>query len=274
MVEFQLERTPLQKFCADVWWLVLLQGAAAAALGGLLLARPRATILIVVTFLGVFFLVDGVIILMKSLRGRRRLGVGWWGVVIGTLCITAGIVVLAHPLASAILTATVLVTMLALAALSWGLLSLFAGIRLLREVQGEWSLISGGLLSLGIGALLLARPVFSAKLLVGLIAVFSLLSGIVFLVLAIGIIWVVVTVQRETRRREAAAAVRQSMVEARALRDRYQAAGNLEVSQWGEVLAVAQRAVRPLDHAHPVRSEQLQPGDAAGGADRVDPGIA
>jgi uncharacterized membrane protein HdeD (DUF308 family) len=184
MVEFELERTPWQKFCGDVWWLVLFQGLAAVALGIVLLFRPRATVLILVQLLGVFFLVDGAFILFKSLRGRKRFGLWGWGVMIGTLSILAGMVVLARPLASAVLTGTVLVTFLALAALAWGLISLLTGIRLRREIRGEWSMILGGLLSLGIGVLLLSRPLLTAVALICLIAVFSVLSGIFSLILA------------------------------------------------------------------------------------------
>ena len=184
MVEFQLERTPWQKFCAEVWWLVLVQGLAAFTLGTLLLVRPRATALIMVQFLGVFFLIDGMVILFKSLRGRRMHGLWGWGFAIGTLSTLAGIVVLVHPLASAVLTSAVLAAFLATAALIWGLISLLAGLRLRREARGEWSLILGGLLSLGIASLLLARPLITAALLIGLIAVLSLLSGAFFVILA------------------------------------------------------------------------------------------
>lgn len=184
MVEFQLERTPWQKFCVDVWWLVLLQGLAAVALGTLLLVRPRATVLILVQFLGIFFLVDGLFILFKSLRGRRMFGLWGWGIAIGSLSVLAGVIVLARPLASALLTAAVLVVFLAAASLVWGLISLFTGIRLHREARGEWSLILGGLLSLWIGALLLAQPLFSAALLINLIAVCALLGGLFLLYLA------------------------------------------------------------------------------------------
>ena len=44
---------------SNVWWLFLLQGIAAIILGLMLITAPGATLLVMVTFLGFYWLIEG-----------------------------------------------------------------------------------------------------------------------------------------------------------------------------------------------------------------------
>jgi uncharacterized membrane protein HdeD (DUF308 family) len=61
----------IQQFCSQVWWVVLLRGIALLVLGGLLVAKPEVTAIVLIQFLGAYFLVDGVFSVYNSIKGPK-----------------------------------------------------------------------------------------------------------------------------------------------------------------------------------------------------------
>jgi uncharacterized membrane protein HdeD (DUF308 family) len=168
------DKMVLQQFLSGVWWLVLLRGIAVGILGCLLLTRPAITVLVIVQFMGIYWLVDGIFTLARSIRGRKTHKNWGWGIFVGVLGMLAGLVVLSRPLASAILTQLFLVYFLGITAIVSGITSIITGFRLRKEVRGEWSMFFGGLIWAIFGILLLTSPLMSAVVLIwiaGIIAV-------------------------------------------------------------------------------------------------------
>ena len=96
-------KTAVQEFCSQVWWLVLLRGIAVLALGGLLIAKPGLTAVVLVQFLGAYFLVDGGFAVIKSILGRKYIQ-GWaWGVLMGAVEVLTGIFIFGHPIAGTVI---------------------------------------------------------------------------------------------------------------------------------------------------------------------------
>ena len=80
---------------SSIWWFFLLEGIAGIILGILLLTDPGATILVLVTFLGFYWLIMGILALVRMFIDRS---VPWfWELLIGIIGILAGILVLRHP---------------------------------------------------------------------------------------------------------------------------------------------------------------------------------
>ncbi len=184
MVEIHLEKTPRQRICSDIWWLVLLRGIAAFSLGILLLTRTQSTILLLAQILGAFFVIDGAFILLVSLRGMKYYRRWGTGLFVGFLSILAGTTALLQPAVAALLTVNVLVYFLAFAAFLWGIMSILTGVRLRRDFGGERSMVMGGLLAIGLGALLLARPRITGLVFVLSAAAFAVLLGVFLVILA------------------------------------------------------------------------------------------
>ena len=184
MTEFELERTPQQKVCFEIWWLVLLRGTAALILGILLLIRTRATLLLLVQVLGVFFIIDGTFTLLLSLRGMKYFQRWGTGIFVAVLSILAGVIALGRPAAAALLTVNVLVYFLAFTAILWGLIGILTGARLRRDAGGERSMVLGGLLALGLGGLLLIHPRITGAVLILSTASFAVVLGGFLVVLA------------------------------------------------------------------------------------------
>jgi uncharacterized membrane protein HdeD (DUF308 family) len=70
----------LDQVATDIWWFALLRGIAAVLLGLLLFTNTAATIEVIFIFLGIYWLMDGIVTLLASFTGRKE-HEGWgWGV--------------------------------------------------------------------------------------------------------------------------------------------------------------------------------------------------
>lgn len=174
-----IEKGPVQEFCASVWWIVLLRGIALLALGGLLLAQPALTAVVIVQFLGAYFLVDGVFSIINSIMGRKYMQ-GWgWGLIMGVLEILTGLIIFANPLMSAVLTGSLFIYCVATMAIIYGLFGIVTGFMVRKEVKGEWAMIAGGVLAIIFGALLIMNPMGSIKIYLVIMGVAALFGGVI-----------------------------------------------------------------------------------------------
>jgi len=153
---------------SPVWWLLLLQGTAGIILGLLLLAAPGATLVGIVTFLGFYWLITGVLALVSMFVNHS---VHWiWSLLSGIVGILAGVLVLNHPLVAAVMVPTVLVIVLGIEGLVLGVIeivSAFTGGGIGAFLLGAINVLIGLLLLASPGAAALAVPlVFGVLLLV------------------------------------------------------------------------------------------------------------
>jgi uncharacterized membrane protein HdeD (DUF308 family) len=161
---------------SNIWWVFLLQGIMAIILGLLFLAAPGETLVAVVTFLGFYWLITGVLALVRVFVDRS---VPWvWSLLIGIVGILAGIFVLRHPLLAALTVPTVLVIILGVQGLVMGVFDIIGGFK-----GGGFGSFILGVINILVGLLLLGSPLAAA------LAV-PLVFGILLLIQGVGlIIW-------------------------------------------------------------------------------------
>lgn len=179
------EKGVFQQVCSQIWWLVLLRGISVSVLGILLLSRPAATVAVIVFFMGIYWLADGVFTVAESLRGRKHHKEWGGGLFVGGISVVAGLAVISQPFASAILTSTLLIYFLAFAAVISGVTKILAGMRLRKELPSEWSMIIGGVLHSMFGLILLSKPLASALIFVWMLGILSLAGGIALVVISL-----------------------------------------------------------------------------------------
>ncbi len=173
------EKVLVQRFCFEFWWIVLLRGIALTVLGGLLIAKPGITVIVLVQFLGAYFLVDGVFSVFHSIKGRKYMQ-GWgWGIFMGALEILTGIIVFTNPLVSTIVTASVLVYCVAFMAILFGVLGIVTGIQVRKEIKGEWAMIAGGVLAIIFSVILIMNPMASMSVYLIVMGVMALMGGLI-----------------------------------------------------------------------------------------------
>lgn len=175
-----------KKILENVWSLILLRGIALLVLGLILLIFPMATLTTMIIVMGAWWLIDGIITSYKSFIGRKQNKAWTWGIFTGILGAIAGIIVLSHPSFSAIITTSFIVWFLAISALIYGLNSIITGIRLRKEIKGEWSMIIGGVFSVFLGFILMFSPVLSVLSIMKIIGFISIIGGATLGIVAFG----------------------------------------------------------------------------------------
>ena len=151
------------------WWLGLIEGVATVVIGIFLLISPGMTTLVLVQFLGFFWVISGMLSLMDLFRDQTMWG---WKLFAGILGILAGLVVIRNPLWSAFFLPVVLVIMLGIEALIQG------GVKFVYAFLGGgmWA-IALGLLNVIIGIILLSSPVLSALALILTVGIVAIVGG-------------------------------------------------------------------------------------------------
>lgn len=165
---------------AKNWWLLLLRGILAIVFGILAFAWPGITLVTLVLFYGAYALVDGIFAIAAAIMGGAP-GSRWWLALVGLFGIAAGILTFAWPG----LTALVLLFFIAGWAIAMGVFEIVGAIRLRKEIDNEWWLILGGIVSVLFGIVLLARPGAGALALIWVIGSFAILFGILNIAFAL-----------------------------------------------------------------------------------------
>jgi uncharacterized membrane protein HdeD (DUF308 family) len=164
---------------AKNWWLLLLRGIAAIIFGVLAFAWPGITLLTLILFYGAFALVDGVLAIIAAMTGGAP-APRWWLAIIGLLGIAAGLLTFLMPGLSAL----VLLFFIAGWAVATGLFQIIGAIQLRKEIDNEWLLILGGVISVLFGIGMMLAPGAGALALVWVIGTYAVIIGGVLVVLA------------------------------------------------------------------------------------------
>ena len=160
------------------WWLVLIQGIAAIILGLLLVSSTRMTTLILIQVLGLYWLVDGIISIIRIFLKNTEVHWGWL-LARGILGILAGVLVLQHPLWSALLVPTVLVIILGIQGLIGGIIGIVQALR-----GAGWGAGILGALGCLFGLTLLFNPLIGGLILPYVVGIFAIIGGIAALFMA------------------------------------------------------------------------------------------
>lgn len=165
----------------QIWWVVLLRGIFAVIFGIIALAWPAITVWALVVVFAVYAIVDGIVLVIHSIRDREKIdGWGWW-LGMGVVSVVAGIVALAWPG----ITALAFLYVIAFYALLFGITGAIGALRF-RKVPDSgwvWSLLSG-ILAVVFGVLLLLFPGSGILSLIVLVGIYAILFGLLLVVMS------------------------------------------------------------------------------------------
>jgi uncharacterized membrane protein HdeD (DUF308 family) len=170
----------LLRALAHNWWLILLRGIAAILFGILAFVWPGVTLLTLVLLYGIFAIADGVLAIAAAVMGGAPMP-RWWLALLGLLGIVVGGMTLAWPG----ITALVLLLFIAAWAIVSGIMQIIGAIQLRKEIDDEWWLIAGGVVSVLFGLVLIVQPGTGALALVWLIGTFAFLYGVILVSFAL-----------------------------------------------------------------------------------------
>jgi uncharacterized membrane protein HdeD (DUF308 family) len=143
----------------------LIAGIAMSVVGILILLAPGLSLIAATRFLGFFWLIDGVIRLVSLFVDRS----GWgWKLLSGVLGIAAGLLIIEHPLWSALLIPTMFVFYIAALGIALGVVELVMAFR-----GAGWGTGILGVVSILFGVLVMFNPlagVLTVPLMLGALA--------------------------------------------------------------------------------------------------------
>jgi uncharacterized membrane protein HdeD (DUF308 family) len=152
------------------WWLVLLEGIVTLLFGLILLAWPAQTLVILVTFLGIYWMISGIVALVGVIfGGEHRI----WTIIVAILGIVAGIAVLAYPLYSTLIISSFLAILIGVLGIIMGAAAIAQGLS-----GGGWAPALLGIVSIVLGVVLLVNPLFTVASLVLLLGILAIIGGV------------------------------------------------------------------------------------------------
>jgi uncharacterized membrane protein HdeD (DUF308 family) len=164
---------------AHAWHWIALRGLFAVLFGIFAFIWPGITLAVLVLIWGAYALADGVMALIAAYtmheEGKPMASL----IVVGILGIAAGVVTFLWPG----MTALVLLLFIASWAVLMGIFEIAAAIRLRKHIENEWLLGLSGVVSIVFGVLMFLQPGPGALAVVWLIGSFSLVFGILLIVL-------------------------------------------------------------------------------------------
>jgi uncharacterized membrane protein HdeD (DUF308 family) len=160
---------------------VALRGVVAVVVAAVVLTRPGMSRPPLMGILGGYLFIDGLLALGIALRAERGAAGRARYILEGLVSLTVGALAFAHPTAIA----SVVFTLIAARSIIAGLVEIASAISL-RRTGGEnhWPIGLGGLVSVGFGAFLFARPASGALLVVLLAGFYVLVFGLTLIAAA------------------------------------------------------------------------------------------
>ena len=152
------------------WWLLLLWGILALLLGCAFLFSPGITLVLLITFMGAYWLVGGLFALGSLAVDRTNMG---WKIFLAIINIIAGILILCYPLYSTFFVLSFFIIFVGFWACFVGAAHLFHAIT--AKDAGNAVL---GILSLIFGLILLFNPYIAAALLPFVAGGFAIVMGL------------------------------------------------------------------------------------------------
>jgi len=170
----------LSNLLSHSWWVLLIRGALAIVFGIVALAYPGLTLASLVLYFAAFAFVDGVSNVFLAFNGRKE-NEGWWALMLeGLLSIAFGVIAYQAPA----ITTLMLLLYIAFWAMATGVLRIILAVRLRHEIEGEWWMALGGLVSIVFGLAMVARPDAGALAVLTIIGFWSIVSGVTLALLA------------------------------------------------------------------------------------------
>lgn len=172
------------------WGFFLARGVLLLLLGIAALLAPGLALFAFALVFAAFSFADGIMAVISAIRGARHKRDRWGALLLSGLAgIAIGVLFVLFPLFSTFAYAMTIVILVAAWAVATGVFEIAAAIRLRKEIEGEWLLGTAGVLSvllgLALAVLLVMQPGITALSVAWLIAIYALIAGVAFIVLAL-----------------------------------------------------------------------------------------
>ena len=155
------------------WWVLMLRGVLAILLGVLALVNPAATMAALILVFAAFAVADGILSIITSLTAPADYR-GWvWLLVSGLAGVVIGVLTFFWPGVTAVVLLYYVMAWLVVT----GIFQIMAGIRLRKEITGEFWLILGGALAVIMGVYLMMNPAVGLLAMLWVLGFYAIVFG-------------------------------------------------------------------------------------------------
>jgi len=172
-----METHPVKQLLSRFWWLILLRGIVSILFGVIAIAWPGQTLVTIAMMFAAFVFIDGIFEVVHALGHRQE--IEHWGLLLmeGVFGIIFGALALQAPELTTAIGGVIIVFYIAAWAIITGVIRIAMAVRLCKEIEGEWLLGLGGVVSILFGILMMARPSAGALALLYIVAGWAILVG-------------------------------------------------------------------------------------------------
>ena|GEM_PF-881211 len=176
----------LSKLVEMKFVITLIRGLLAVTLGVALIFQPDKARPFLVSFMGMFWLVSGIISLRWGVHGERAKGLSLLAGVVG---VVAGLGMLSRRLASGYVGEDVVISMIGLIILLTGLMHMIGGFRAGPEEthlfsqnrRWSWTAFTLGLFEMALGIILVIEPLGRGRLIYTVASIWALVGGAILI---------------------------------------------------------------------------------------------
>jgi uncharacterized membrane protein HdeD (DUF308 family) len=158
------------------WWVVLLWGLLSLIVGILFLTTPGITTIILITFIGAYWLVGGFFTLGSLAVDKTNMG---WKIFLSIVNILAGLVILLYPLYSTVFILSFFAIFIGFWGVFIGAAHLFQAFKTKDGGNGVL-----GVISMIFGIVILIYPFIAAELIPFIVGIVAIVSGIAAVIAA------------------------------------------------------------------------------------------
>ncbi len=170
----------MRPFLTATWWAWLFRGILFLVFALLALLAPGITATTFALWLAIFLFIDGVILLIQTVRHWKETEDKWMFLVEAVLSIALGVLLINRPEIT-LLYVSLLVSFWFIYS---GIVKISLGIQMRKEVTGEGWIIAGGIISVLLGVIVLSNPMTAISALMIMLGIFAALAGALMLIIA------------------------------------------------------------------------------------------
>lgn len=163
-----------EKKLAKHWWAILIRGIVAIAFAFLAFLATGFTLKLLLIFLGLYFLLDGLFAIIGSFMAAKDHKKWWILLLEGIISLAAGIVVFIWPAATLI----VLVYLVAIWAIITGVFEFLASVMASWAAPGKIFIGITGVLSVILGIVIFSYPLLTITAIIWLLGIYAIVTGL------------------------------------------------------------------------------------------------